>query len=143
MMRSSDSSIGTSRRLRQLLGRAGRFAAVGGLATLVQYLLLVLLVELAEMAAVPSSALAFTFSAALNYLLNFYLTFGGGARHRQALPKFAAVAAIGLATNTLCFSLALLLLPYLAAQLVATLITLVGNFLLHQFWIYREFQWNS
>ncbi|WP_421654889.1 GtrA family protein [Microbulbifer harenosus] len=143
MMQSSDSAISTSRWLRQLLGRAGRFTLVGGLATLVQYLLLVVLVELAAMATVLSSALAFTLSAALNYLLNFYFTFGGGARHRQALPKFVAVATIGLATNTLCFSLALLLLPYLLAQLVATLITLIGNFLLHQFWIYRESQWNS
>lgn len=138
----SDSAIAVPRRLSVLFGRAVRFAAVGGLATGFQYLLLVAMVELAAVDAVVASALAFTLSSVINYLLNFYFTFdGGGARHRHALPKFAVVAAIGLITNTLCFALALLLLPYLIAQLVATLITLIGNFLLHQFWIYREPQW--
>lgn len=129
-------------RLRQLLPRAGRFAAVGGVATGIQYVLLVLLVELMAAPEVLASALSFSLSAVINYLLNYYLTFGGGARHRQALPKFALVAAAGLLINTLCFSLAIMLLPYLLAQVVATLVTLLSNFLLHQFWIYREPQWN-
>lgn len=138
----SEVNLAVRRRLRGLLGRAARFAAVGGLATGVQYLLLVTMVELMAVDAVVSSALAFVLSAVLNYLLNFHLTFSGELRHRQTLPKFAVVAVIGLASNTLCFSLALLLLPYLLAQVAATLITLIGNFLLHQFWIYREPQWN-
>jgi len=129
-------------RLRQLLPRAGRFAAVGGVATGIQYALLVVLVELVAAPEVLASALSFSLSAVINYLLNYYLTFGGGVRHRQALPKFAVVAAAGLLINTLCFSLAIMLLPYLLAQVVATLVTLLSNFLLHQFWIYREPQWN-
>ncbi|WOX06157.1 GtrA family protein [Microbulbifer pacificus] len=138
----SDHCTTSPRRCEQLLGRAVRFAAVGGVATAVQYLLLVALVELAAVGEVVSSALAFGLAAVFNYLLNFHLTFGGGSRHWQALPKFVVVAALGLATNTLCFSLALPLLPYLLAQLIATLVTLVGNFILHQYWIYREPQWN-
>ncbi|WP_160153088.1 GtrA family protein [Microbulbifer sp. ALW1] len=129
--------------LKPLLGRAGRFAAVGGVATGVQYLLLVALVEFIGVAEVPSSVLAFLLSAAVNYWLNFYLTFAGRARHREALPRFVLVAVIGLAMNTLIFSLTLSILPYLLAQVCATLVTLIGNFLLHQFWIYREPQWNS
>ncbi|HEY8569827.1 GtrA family protein [Microbulbifer sp.] len=138
----SDHSTTSPYRFGRLLGRAVRFAAVGGVATAIQYLLLVALVELAAAGEVASSALAFGFAAVFNYLLNFHFTFGGGARHLQALPKFVVVAVIGLATNTLCFSLALPLLPYLLAQVIATLVTLVGNFLLHQLWIYREPQWN-
>ncbi|WP_267893060.1 GtrA family protein [Microbulbifer pacificus] len=141
-MRRPDSDVTVPRRLWHWLERAGRFAAVGGVATGLQYLLLAALVELAALNAVVSSALAFCLSAIANYLLNFYFTFGGGAHHGQALPKFAVVASCGLASNTVCFSVMLYFLPYLLAQVVATLITLVGNFLLHQFWIYREPQWN-
>lgn len=129
-------------RLRQLLSRAGRFTAVGAAATAIQYLILVLLIELAGAPEILASAASFTLSAAINYLLNYYLTFGAGVRHRQALPRFAVVAAAGLVTNTLCFSVAILFAPYLLAQIAATLVTLVSNFLLHQFWIYREPQWS-
>ena len=127
---------------RPLLSRAGRFAAVGGVATAIQYAILVLLIELAGVPAVVASAVSFALSALVNYLLNYHLTFRSGARHRQALPRFAVVAAIGLVTNTLCFSLAISLAPYLLAQVCATLVTLVVNFLFHQYWIYREPQWS-
>ena len=128
--------------LRQLLPRAGRFAVVGGVATAFQYALLVLLIELAAVSEIPASAVSFSLSALLNYLLNYYLTFSSGVRHRQALPRFVVVAAVGLSINTLCFSLAITLLPYLLAQVVATLVTLVSNFLFHQYWVYREPQWS-
>lgn len=127
-----------SQRLKFLIGRVGRFLAVGGVATAVQYLSLVMLVETLGVAEVPSSVLAFCLGAVVSYLLNYYVTFAGSSPHRQALPRFVVVVAIGLAINTLSFSLMLVLLPYLLAQVVATLVTLISNFLLHQFWIYRE-----
>ncbi|QHQ38562.1 GtrA family protein [Microbulbifer hydrolyticus] len=129
-------------RVNKLFSRAARFAAVGGIATAIQYVFLVLLVEVAGTFEIFASALSFTLSALVNYLLNYYLTFGGSVAHRQSLPRFTVVAVVGLAINTLCFSLALTLLPYLLAQVIATLVTLVSNFLLHQFWIYREPEWN-
>lgn len=129
-------------RLRKTLSRAGRFAAVGGVATAIQYAVLVLLIEWVGLQEVLASAVSFSLSALINYLLNYYLTFSSGVGHRQAFPRFAVVAAVGLAINTLCFSLAVTLLPYLLAQLVATLVTLVSNFLFHQLWIYREPQWS-
>ncbi|WP_231757881.1 GtrA family protein [Microbulbifer elongatus] len=125
----------------RLLRRFGSFVVVGGLATGVQYLLLVLLVELAGVFAVLASAIAYGVASALNYLLNFYITFQGQAGHTQALPRFAGVVAIGLGVNTLCFTVSLLFLPYLLAQVAATLVTLVSNFVLHQFWVYRERKW--
>ncbi len=126
----------------KLISRAGRFALVGGIATAFQYGLLVAMIEVLGMFAVLASALSFCCSALANYLLNYYLTFQGGVRHRRALPRFALVAALGLVINTLCFSLVLAVAPYLLAQVVATLVTLVVNFLLHHFWIYREPEWN-
>lgn len=120
-----------------LARRLGSFILVGGVATAVQYLLLIALVELFGVFAVTASAVAYGGAAVVSYLLNFHVTFHGRAGHRQALPRFTVVVAIGLGVNTLSFALLLLFLPYVFAQVGATLVTLVSNYLLHQHWIYR------
>jgi putative flippase GtrA len=77
-------------------------------------------------------------AAIVNYLLNYYLTFASTKRHREAFSKFMVVVAIGLSVNTLSFWVLLNLINfYLFAQVGATLITLLVNFLLHKHWIYR------
>jgi len=125
--------------LRRLLQwRFARFAVVGGGATLLQYLLLVLLVEGLHAAPVAASAAAFSLSALANYWLNYRFTFASRRRHRQTLPRFALVALLGLAINTASFAALLPLLPYLAAQVIATAVTLIANFTLHHYWIYRR-----
>lgn len=120
-----------------LIRRFGSFVLVGGFATATQYLALVALIEFGGMQSVVSSALAYACGAFASYLLNFHFTFSGRAGHRQALPRFVVVVGAGLAVNTLCFYLMLAFLPYLFAQVVATLVTLLCNYLLHHFWIYR------
>ena len=115
-----------------------RFLTVGGIATGVQFLLLILFVELGLLEKVAASALAYGLAAIVNYLLNYYFTFNSNKRHREAFSKFVIVVAIGLSVNTLTFWGLLGLLPfYLIAQVGATLTTLIVNFLLHKYWIYR------
>lgn len=121
-----------------LRSRFTRFALVGGAATALQYALLILFVEIAGIDKVPASALSFTLSALANYLLNYRFTFASNRDHAQTLPRFALVAMLGLAVNTASFSALVGVFHYLIAQVGATLITLAGNFLLHQFWIYRS-----
>ena len=127
------------RSLRQLLdSQFGRFAMVGAAATGLQYLLLIVFAELTPLTPVASSALAFSLSALFNYLANYYLTFQSNKRHTEAFSRFAVTALIGLLINTLVFYLAQLVLPhYLLSQCVATIITLISNFLLHKYWIYK------
>nr|WP_158217374.1 GtrA family protein [Microbulbifer agarilyticus] len=120
-----------------LARRLVSFILVGGIATAAQYLLLITLVELFGVFAITASMAAYAGGALVSYLLNFHVTFHGRAGHRQALPRFIVVVAIGLGVNTLSFALLLLFLPYLLAQVGATLVTLVSNYLLHQYWIYR------
>lgn len=115
-----------------------RFACVGGAATLLQFLLLALFVELLAVNAVLASASAFAMSAAFNYWLNYHFTFTSRASHWRTLPKFVLVALIGLAINTASFALLLIAFHYLPAQCIATGVTLVCNFALHQYWIYRR-----
>ncbi|RYZ80220.1 MAG: hypothetical protein EOO68_37665, partial [Moraxellaceae bacterium] len=80
-----------------------------------------------------------------------YFTFGSNANHKQTLPKFVVTVAIGMALSTALFAIFywfltnfllintnLLPSAYLIAQLFATLLTLIVNFLMHKFWIYRR-----
>lgn len=128
-----------------------KFAIIGGAATLLQFFLLGLFVEAFEWAPVTASAVSYAVSAIFNYLANYYLTFASASSHKQTLPKFILVVALGLALNTSLFAMFLYVLEnhllrntnlletaYLIAQLFATLITLVVNFLAHKLWIYRR-----
>ncbi|WP_049722232.1 GtrA family protein [Gilvimarinus polysaccharolyticus] len=136
---SSATTLASLGQLRQLLkSQFGRFALVGATATGFQYLLLICLAELTPLNTVACSALAFGISALFNYLANYYITFKSDKRHAETLSRFTVVAAIGLAINTLVFYVAEFALPhYLLSQGVATIITLISNFLLHKYWIYK------
>ncbi|MCW8127726.1 GtrA family protein [Microbulbifer halophilus] len=115
-----------------------RFATVGAAATLMQFSSLALFVELLSTNAIFASAAAFSLSAGFNYWLNYHFTFGSRAGHRDTLPKFVLVALIGLTINTTCFTLFVKLFHYFPAQCIATGVTLLSNFVLHQRWIYRR-----
>lgn len=114
------------------------FVFVGGSSTLLQFLLLIAFVEWLAMHKTLASALGYFLSAIYNYLLNYSVTFSSALSHWQTLPKFSAVVVVGVSVNTLIFTLLLLFMPYLLAQLLAVGVTLVVNFLLHKFWIYRR-----
>lgn len=88
---------------------------------------------------VASSALAYASSAIFNYLANYYLTFSSQAQHRQTFPKFVVLAILALMINTLLFFVVHQMgAHYLIAQLIATFVTLIINFLAHKLWIYRK-----
>ena len=128
-----------------------KFVVIGGAATLLQFLFLGLFVELLGLAPTFASASSYCCAAVFNYLANYYFTFGSNASHKQTLPKFVATVAIGMALSTTLFAVFYSLLTnfllvntnllhsaYLIAQLFATLLTLIVNFLMHKFWIYRR-----
>ena len=133
------------------MGKIIKFLFIGGAATLLQFFLLAIFVELNWLAETPASALSYALSAVFNYLANYYLTFASTHSHTQTFPKFIVTVIIGIAVNTALFKIALTFLQnhvlidsnllesaYLFAQLFATLVTLIVNFLLHKFWIYRR-----
>jgi putative flippase GtrA len=128
-----------------------KFAVIGGAATLLQFLLLGIFVELMGMAPILASASSYACSSVFNYLANYYFTFTSKQSHSQTLPKFIVTVAIGLGLNTALFSFFLFSLnnylligtnllaaAYLIAQLFATLLTLIVNYLMHKLWIYRR-----
>lgn len=128
-----------------------KFAFIGGAATLLQFFLLGIFVEFVGMIPAVASATSYCCSAVFNYLANYYLTFVSKSSHKLTLPKFIVTVALGMVLSTALFSIFHYLLTnfvlkdtilftraYLIAQLFATLITLVVNFLMHKFWIYRK-----
>jgi putative flippase GtrA len=113
---------------------------VGGSATLIQFAVLILMIELAGVNKIVASMVSYVISAGCNYLLNYYFTFSSQQSHWRTLPKFVVVVSIGLSVNTVTFSSALNIAPYILAQLVAVAAALLTNLLLHKYWIYRSAQ---
>jgi putative flippase GtrA len=116
-----------------------RFLVIGRADTGIQFLLLSLLIEFDATTEILASALAYVLAAIFNYLANYHLTFASNQAHRDTLPKFIITATLGLGINTLIFAIVFYLTAYyLVAQIFATGCTLIINFLLHKFWIYRN-----
>lgn len=128
--------------------RFALFIGIGGISTLIQFLLLILFVESHLMSEVIASAAGYVLAAFFSYWANYHFTFASKQSHWKAFPKFAFTVAVGMSTNTLLFAAFFyifsqlwqppLIEPYLVAQVLATGFTLIVNFLMHKFWIYKE-----
>src|SRR3954453_150594 len=77
------------------------FACVGAVATGVQYIILVGLVQLGAFSPTLASDSGMVVGAVVSYALNRRFTFSSRERHVSAMPKFTIVAAAGLLINTL------------------------------------------
>jgi len=122
-----------------LVQRFTRFSLVGGVATAIQYSLLVALVHGAGMNAVLSSSIGFIVSALANYFLNYHYTFRSSERHSTTLLKFTFFAGVGLALNSGIMHLFIEKgLRYLLAQIFATLLVLLWNFTGNSLWTFRR-----
>lgn len=115
-----------------------RFALIGGVATAVQYAILIMLVQAQVADAVAASAIGFALSALANYALNRRFTFNSTRPHGEALPRFTAVAMVALAVNT--GLIWLFHVPfsghYLLAQVLATCGTLLWNYSANRLWTF-------
>lgn len=131
-------------RLRDLAARPGarqflQFAAVGAAATLVQYSVLVALVELLRVQPVPAAVLAYLCGALVSYLLNWRFTFGETrTAFGKGLIKILIVHVIGLGLNTLIFNILVNAhVYYIIAQIVATGLVLVWNYAGARLFVFR------
>lgn len=115
-----------------------RFAAVGAIGTLAHYACLILLVSGAGISPVVSTSAGALLGALVNYCLNRQYTFASTTRHREALPRFLLMAALGLVLNAAVVGMLVgLQLHYLAAQIVATGAMLVTNYIVSKTWVFR------
>lgn len=133
-----------SARLRDLAARPGarqflRFATVGAIATIVQYSVLVALVEFVRVQPVPAAVLAYLCGALVSYFLNARYTFGAtNTAFGKGLVKFLIVNVIGLGLNTAIFTtLVHMHVHYLLAQMVATGLVLIWNYAGARLFVFR------
>jgi putative flippase GtrA len=115
-----------------------RFAMAGGAGTLAHYLVLVALVSLAGLAPGRAAFAGAVVGACVVYLLNHRYTFASSRSHAQTLPRFALMAAVGAVLNgALVGLLSAAGLYFLLAQVIATGVILVINFIVSKLWIFR------
>lgn len=125
--------------VRAEVARFGRYTAVGALATLAHYAVLVALVELAGVRATPAATLGAIVGALVAYACNRAVTFPDDAQRRLSFVRFCAVAATGVLLTAAIVYLGTeaLRLPYLLAQVIATGVVLITGFALNRWWSFR------
>jgi putative flippase GtrA len=115
------------------------FAAVGAVAAIVHYGVLIGLVEAGGAAPVPATLLGYLAGGIVSYALNRRLTYASERPHAQATWRFALVAAVGFVLTGMLMQLftGWLRAPYLPAQLVTTGFVLFWSFLANRVWTFR------
>jgi putative flippase GtrA len=123
--------------LKEVFGRLVRFGLVGVLATGLQYLILVLLVRELGTWPVVASGVGFVTSAGCNYILNYHFTFRSRRRHAAAALKFLSLATVGLAINSVLMQVLVAAgWHYLLAQVCATAVVFLWNFVGNSLWTF-------
>lgn len=116
------------------------FAGVGIVGTAGHYVILVALVEILSFDPVVASGVGFAGGAMINYYLNRSYTFESVVPHLIGLPKFLGVAAVGMLINTAIMAAAItfMQLHYILAQIIATGLVLIWNFLGNKYWTFAD-----
>lgn len=113
------------------------FLSVGVASTALHYALMTAAVELLRAPEIPAAAAGFLAGAVLNYGLNRRLSFASKRPHRQGLPRFVLMVALGVLLNSALLGLGLRLgLHYLPAQMLATVAVMGFNFACMKYWIF-------
>jgi len=130
------SPLRSRRRWRQVVA----FAAVGLLATAIQYAVLFAAVRIWHVDPVLGSSAGFLISAVVNYLLNYHVTFKSASPHLSAVTRFAIITSAGFVLNgAIMFALIQWLhILYVVAQLIATGVVTAWNFLGSALWTFNK-----
>ena len=115
-----------------------KFLVVGGLSTLLQYVVLVIAVTFLNTDPVNGSMTGYLLGGVLNYYLNYKFTFKSDKSHINTTWKFAVIMAIGFSLNAYIMFVLVsdIELHYIFAQIVATIIVLVWNFIANRLWTF-------
>lgn len=120
------------------LAQIARFAMVGIAATASHYIVLIALVELANVGPVLATTIGYAIGTSVSYVLNRRFTFKSDAPVASSFLKFATLYAIGAVLNGAILGyLVAQGVWYVAAQVIATGVTLVWNFIGARFVVFR------
>lgn len=117
-----------------------RFMIVGGTSAIIEFSLLVLLVEKLKMGYLPGNVLAFSLTNIITYLLSRYFVFSPTdrkKRHEAAL--FIVFLSGGLAINqTVLWAVVEFIgLDYKISKVVAILVTIIWNFFTRKYIVFK------
>ena len=116
------------------------YALVGVIGTVVQYVVLLVGVNLAGSTPLTASSLGAVLGAIANYLLNYRFTFRASKPHPATMTRFFAVALMGFAINGAAIELVIRIFAfhYLIAQIAATAAVLLLGFAANRCWTFKE-----
>lgn len=126
-------------RVRRSFGFLVRYGIAGGLSALTHLGTTWLLVELFGIRAVLATNVGFACSVGVSYTLQRSWVFRSARRHREAVPRFLTVVAIGATINLTVMAVGTELLDgnYVIVQLIALVAIPVSNLILNATWTFR------
>jgi len=115
-----------------------RYVGAGAVGTAAHYAVLIALVQIMSTPAVAASTAGALVGALINYALNHRFTFASSRAHRMALPRFLAIAGLGIVLNAAVMWAVLVVVPshYLFAQVAATAAVLFVGFVANRRWTF-------
>ncbi len=127
---------------RRLAERFVKWLVVGATGTVVDYSILIALVERVGLYPLIAQAISFTFAVVNNYILNRTWTFGDIKHKGPAVQfmQFFIVSILGLLTRTLIMYILLewLGIWYRIAWAIAIIVVLIWSFFANLVWTFRE-----
>lgn len=128
--------------MKKLLDQIARFGAVGILAFVIDYAVLLFLTEVCSIHYLISSSAAFLVSVIFNYVLSIAFVFDTDKRQSKLtqFTLFTLMSAGGLGINQLVMWLLsdLLFIPYQLSKFAATAIVMVYNFVTRKLFLERK-----
>ncbi len=116
-----------------LIKKAGSFAAVGVINTMVDFVLFATAVKVFGLPLIPANLLSWSVAVSSSYVLNSYTTFAaesGRQLKARAYGAFILSGLAGLTANTTALVLASYFLPVLLAKVAAIGVSFFVNFTL-------------
>lgn len=113
-----------------------RFFIVGAVSALIQFSILISLVEFLFIKPIWASTLGYIAGALINYTLNHYFTFKSSLSHKKALVRFTLNSLFGLFLNFSLMKVLLIYYAYILSQILASGAILFWNFLIHRYWTF-------
>ncbi len=120
--------------------RVLRYAIAGSVSTVLYFVLVVVLVELAGLDPVVSAVAVFVLLSILVYVVNRSWVFESTRSHRSAFPRFVLVSVVGILLNATIMHATVHILHwwYVVGLGIATLVVPPTNFLLNRYWAFRQ-----
>ena len=114
------------------------YAGAGLIGTSVHWATLMALLQSGLSHLVVASTIGAVIGGLINYVLAHRRVFKSRVPHQVALPKFTVVALIGICVNAAVLMISAPSIGAVGAQIVASMIVLLGGFSLNRGWSFRD-----